>query len=174
MTASRILAGRDTEGPASTWGDLDWAWSVLYGIGWLFLILGATDIGLLWVPFRFGVPEYEFASVGSMLDALPLPTMGLVFLLAGAGARRKAGAVRLVIVVSLLAALVVVAAAALYALTVPLALKAVTGPGLKLGIEKAIAKVAVQAVAYPIAYVGIARMGLGLLAKSKRKHGGGA
>jgi hypothetical protein len=145
----------------------------LYGIGWLFLILGAMDIGLLWVPFRFGVPEYEFASAGSMLDALPLPTMGLVFLLAGGGARHKTGAVRLVIVISLLAALVVLAAAALYGLTVPLALKTVQ-PGLKLGIEKSIAKVGIQAVAYPITYVGIARMGLGLLAKSKRKHGGGA
>jgi len=173
MSGNRILSGRGSEDAASTWGDLDWAWSVLYGVGWLFLILGVMDVGLLWVPFRFGVPEYEFASAGSMLDALPLPTMGLVFILAGGGARHKTGGVRLVIVISLLAALVVLAAAVLYALTVPLALNAVQ-PGLKLGIEKSIAKVAVQAVAYPIAYVGIARMGLRLLTKSKRKHSGGA
>ena len=174
MNRGRILTGREAEGTASPWGDIDWAWSVLYGVGWLFLILGVLDVGLLWVPFRFGIAEYEFASAGSMLDSLPLPTIGLAFLLAGAGARGKVGVVRLVIVFAALAALVVVAAAGLYALTVPLALKSVSGPDLKLGIEKSIAKVAVQACAYPIAYLGVARMGVRLLAKAKRKQGGRA
>jgi len=164
---SRILVGRDTEGAVAEWGSTDWAWTVFYGAGWLFLILGVMNIGLLWIPFRFGVPEYEFASTGAMLDALPLPTMGLVFLLAGAGARGKAGAVRLVVTVSLLATVVVVGAVALYALTVPLAIKAVQ-PGLKLGIQKSIIKVAIQAIVYTIAYVGIARTGLRLLKRSKR------
>jgi hypothetical protein len=167
MKTDRILAVG--EGGAGLLGDPDWPWTVLYGIGWLFVIVGLVDIALLWYPFRFGVPEYEFASTGSMLDALPLFTMGLAFLLAGAAARGNASVVRLVVVIAGIMAVIVIAAVGLYALTVPLALKSVSAPQLKLGIEKSIAKVAVQAFAYPVTYIAIVLKGRRLLARTRSK-----
>ncbi|HEV8456278.1 MAG TPA: hypothetical protein VGQ69_04755 [Gemmatimonadales bacterium] len=133
-------------------------WRLLFAVGLLFVVVGLLNLVLLWMPLQLGNAEYEFASVAASLDSLPLPTMGLVFVLAASRAAGKPASVRVATVLALVLAVVVLGMAALYWLDVPLALKAVrTGP-VRLGILKSITKVTAQAILYPVALVVLVRM----------------
>jgi hypothetical protein len=125
-------------------------------VGALFVIVGGIDLGLTWWPLGFGNPEWEFGTVTSMLDGLPVPTLGLVALALAAQPRGSRIPARAVSVVMLILALWVVAAAILYATTLPIALRAVTDPVIRSGLNKAVTKTAVQCVAYPIGLVWLA------------------
>ncbi len=134
-------------------------WSLLLWLGWLFVLVGLLNLVLIWIPVRFGSPEFEFASVASSLDSMPLPAMGLVFALAASRAKGSLGSARLATVLCWVLAAVVVSGLVLYWLDVPLALKAVTDPTPRLGIKKSIVKVSAQGVLYPIILGGSAWLG---------------
>jgi hypothetical protein len=122
----------------------------------MFVVVGGVDLALTWLPVGFGNPEWEFGTVTSMMDGLPVPTLGLVALI---GAGQLGGSRVTSRMGSLLLALLglwVVAAAILYATTVPIALRAVTDPVIKTGLMKAIWKTAVQCVAYPVGLIWLA------------------
>ena len=127
-------------------------------LGWLFTIIGLLNTLLLWVPLRFGSPEYEFASVAASLDGLPITMMGLTIALAASRAELTSSLLAVTILLWVVAVLVV-AAGVLYWLNVPLALGAVTEPMIRLGIKKSMLKVTTQAVLYPAAMVYLALIG---------------
>lgn len=146
MTEPRVVMGKSDRGTAAPPS----VWRLLAGVGALFVIVGGADLALTWLPLGFGNPEWEFGTVTAMMDGLPVPTLGLV---AVAGAARLAGArgiARGVSVVLVVLALWIVGAAILYLTTVPIALRAVTDPVIRAGLDKAVTKTAVQCVAYPI------------------------
>lgn len=126
------------------------AWGLLVPTGLTFLLVGAADLALVWYPLGFGSAEWEFGSVTSMLNGLPVLVMGLAFLgmAAVASGRRWAG--RGIATVLVLLAVTVLLMAALYATTVPIALKAASNPLVALGLKKAIAKTTIQAAVYPV------------------------
>ena len=153
MTEPRVVVGKSDHRGASP---PEAVWRLLGGLGLLFVIVGGADLALTWLPLGFGNPEWEFGTVTAMMDGLPVPTLGLV---AVAGAARLAGArwlARVVSVVLAVLALWIVGAAILYVTTVPLALRAVTDPVIRAGLDKAVTKTAVQCVAYPIGLVWLA------------------
>lgn len=132
------------------------AWGLLVPVGLVFMLVGAADLALVWYPLGFGSAEWEFGSVTSMLNGLPVLVMGLVFLAMGAVAAGRRWAGRGIATVLLLLAVVVVLMAALYATTVPIALKAAPNPTVALGLKKAIAKTTVQAAVYPVMLIWLA------------------
>lgn len=128
--------------------------------GLAFILVGGADLALTWIPTAFGTPEWEFGTISQTLNNLPVPTLGVVLLTAWAAATGRRTAVRILGVVAVLLALAIVAIGGLFLLTVPVALHAVKAPLIVLGLKKAIAKAAVQMVAYPVAYLWLAWAGL--------------
>ena len=105
------------------------AWRYLGQFGVLLAVIGGVDIVLHWYPVAFRSPEWEFGTVATTLGSLPLPTMGLLAVLASALARAvKANLVAISVVLSLLA-LFVAAAMLVFLLDVPVALRAVSAQG---------------------------------------------
>jgi hypothetical protein len=146
--------------------DFALGWRLLFVLGWLFTVVGLLNTVLLWYPFRFGVPEYEFGSVAASLDGLPVTMMGLTLALAGSRAQGKDGAALLATVLLWVVAVLVIAGGVLYWLNVPLALQQVTEPVIRTGIKKSMAKVTVQALVYPAAMIALAILG----SRSRSKH----
>jgi hypothetical protein len=133
----------------------DFGWYLLGWIGLAFTIVGGGDLLLVWYPFRFGSPEWEFGTVTQALDGLPVTTLGLAMLLGAAVARGQRWLVRTIATVFLVLAVIIVLAAILYATNVPMALQAIEDPGIKTGLKKAIAKSAIQSAVYPLAFLWI-------------------
>lgn len=126
-------------------------WRVVVLAGLFLGAVGWLDAVLLWVPPRFGSAEWEFGTVSTMFNAMPLPTIGLALAVAGMLALgwtlglRLAGWFAMAVILALLAALV------LYGLDLPPALKAVP-PGAKSELKRVIAKTVVLAIGYLVAY----------------------
>lgn len=138
----------------------DFGWGLMGLIGLLFFVVGATDLGLAWMPLQVGNPDWEFGTVSRTYENLPLLTLGLTLLL-GAGVAR--GARWWVIAVSSLVLLLVAAlafAALLYASNVPLALRTVTEPLARSGLKRALVKGAVQGTLYPLVLLVVGVKGL--------------
>lgn len=158
MDRNPILINEPQAGPKKPAADVMLGWSLLQAMGWLFVVVGLLNIVLIWIPLQVGNPEFEFGAAANSLDSLPLPTMGLVWAMAAGRARANARGTTVAVGITYLLALLVVGAGALYWLDVPLALQAVKEPMIRLGIDKSILKVTVQAVLYPVALVAMARM----------------
>ena len=158
MTAPRVLIRETVSEPEvhAAPARLSGAWGLLVPTGLVFALVGAADLALVWYPLGFGQAEWEFGSVTSMLNGLPVLVMGLAFLgmAAVAGGRRWAG--RGIALVLGLLAVTVVLMGGLYATTVPIALKAAPNAMVALGLKKAIAKTTIQAAAYPVLLVWMA------------------
>jgi hypothetical protein len=132
-------------------------WTVLGLAGFLFFVVGTADLLLLWYPAFFGDAVWEFGTITGMFNGLPAPTIGLAMLAASALARGKAGSARLLAVVLGLIALIVIVVAVLYLTDVPVALRGSgSDPLVLVGIKKAIAKTAVQALLYPVMLISMA------------------
>jgi hypothetical protein len=125
------------------------AWAVLGWIGLAFLVVGGADFLLTWYPTHIGNREWEFGTVTSSLNGLPILVLGLGLLLTAARVVQRGWWALLAFLAATLLLLWVLAAAVLWATTVPIALTS-TPPELVTGIKKAIAKTTVQSVVYPM------------------------
>jgi hypothetical protein len=131
------------------------AWSILRIFGVIFLFAGGIDLALLWYPARFGVPEFEFVTVSQFVAGMPVLTTGLVALalvaLGTENRRLRAGVgVGVVLMLVLLIALL-----ALFALTVPIALKTQLNPEIRTGVKKSILRTTVQFLTYGLGYLAL-------------------
>lgn len=156
MTAAKVLVQAEARGVRPLTPSSEFGWRLLGLIGLAFSLIAGADLVLTWYPFNIGSPEWEFGSVTSSLDGLPLLVMGLTLSLAGGVARGQRGVVRTVAMLFLILAVMIVVAALLYVTNVPIALQSVQDPGVRTGLKKAIAKTSVQAVVYPAALLWLA------------------
>jgi hypothetical protein len=142
-------------GTASEWV----LWRVFGWLGLAFLLVGAADLVLAWVPEAFGRPDWEFGTVVTTLQNIPVPAMGLALVMVWAVVEERLVVVRVAAVAFGLSALVILALAVLFATNVPIAMSSVTDPMAKLGLKKATARVAVQVVVYGAVFVVLAVAG---------------
>ncbi len=161
--AQRVMVPEMVRSAAGPYSAPLGAWTLLGLVGWVFLLVGGMDVGLVWYPAAFGNPAWEFGSVTAALNGLPLPLMGLALILAGASARGNAAAVKVAIGAAALALIAVLGAGVLYGLTAPIAVRSVSEPLASSGLGKAILRSAVQLVAYPVALVLLILQGRRLL-----------
>ena len=119
-------------------------------------LAGFFDLVLAWVPLGIGNPEWEFGTVTGMLNGLPLPTVGLVLVLISARERGRIVLARIIGSVFAILAVATILAGVLYALDVPLALRAVQDPLAKSGLIKAIIKAMGLVVVYSVVFFWIA------------------
>lgn len=135
-------------------------WYALGAVGVLFLVVGLTDLVLAWVPPRFGNADWEFGTVTAMFNNLPVPSMGVGLSLAGASALESDRARRVVGGIAVLLVLWSLVGAVFFALTLPLALTAVTDPGPRQALMTSTIKTSIQIVIYTIFYIWVARFAL--------------
>jgi hypothetical protein len=153
MAAPRVLLDeaevRTVHLPASP----DFGWRLFGILGGAFVLVGLLDIALAWYPFHFGNPEWEFGTVSSTLDSLPVTVFGFGLLLGGAVARGWRNRVRIWAILLIVLAVLIIAMAVMYALDVPVAFRAVHEPLLRTGLKKAVTKAVGEAIIYPVALI---------------------
>lgn len=168
MTERQILVGSAPplrvpdypEDPGTAWRLMTWV-----GLGLAAVAYG--DLALALYPIRLGNPQWEFGTISRVFDSLPLVTMATLLFFSGSVARGRKFAVRAVGAWSAAFGLLLLAALVVYALTIPLALRAVTEPLAVTGLKKAIIKALIQGTVYPVVFLGIGFFGLRLPARSR-------
>jgi hypothetical protein len=159
MTSSRILIKPDVKNRGALEPAPATGWYLLGGIGLVFTVVALADLVLTWYPARFGDREWEFGTATTVFGGLPLFAMGLMLAVGAAVARGNLRLLRIWSVVLGVIAVVLLAVLLLYARSVPVALQTVTEPVLKVGLNKAILKTALQGVLYPAAFLWVATLG---------------
>ena len=119
------------------------------GLGLVISAIGFTDVILVWVPPDFGNPEWEFGTVSAAIDGMPLATIGLALVMTAAMLRDWRKTIMTGGIVSLLLVLALAASAVIYALDVPLAIRAVA-PQLQGALKRAIGKTLALGAAYVV------------------------
>jgi hypothetical protein len=135
---------------------------ILILAGLLFALAGSVDVLLFYYPPRFGDAEWEFGIIAQTFDAMPLPTLGLVLLALGIRARGgSVGWSRSLAVAAAMCALLCLAALVLFALDIPLALRAMARAAAQAnqqsavmasGLKRVMAKVILFAACYGLAF----------------------
>lgn len=126
-------------------------------VGAVLAVVGAVDVALVWYPARFGVAEFEFASVAASLNSMPVVTLGLGLVVAASSALESRALAWTTVILAVAVALLLLVSMVLFGLTVPLALQAEVEPIILTGIKKQVAKSSVQLAAYAVAYVLLVR-----------------
>lgn len=109
---------------ASRKWDVGFAAVVMFWTGVVLLLAGLFDSVLALYPPMFGSPEWEFATVSGVIAGLPLITIGLVGVWAGSGVFGRRWLSFAVGSTFLVGALCVVGMLVLFALDIPIALRA--------------------------------------------------
>lgn len=139
-------------------GELERVRPLFLAAGLMLLVAGWLDIALLWYPPRLGEADWEFGIIAQSLDAMPLPTMGLLLTATALLLGRARWAVWLAFAAFVVVALWLLAMGVLFALDVPQALAAVArdarlGPGVKRVLLKAVVFLASYTAGYAAAAV---------------------
>lgn len=159
MTASRILIKTDQKNRAPLDPSPDTGWYLLGGIGLVFAIVSLADLILAFYPLAVGDAEWEFGTITTVMDGLPLLTIGLGLILGAMVARGRFAGVRILSVVFALIGLVLALLTLRYAGHISEALGAVTEPSIRIGLRKAITKTLAQGTLYPIGFCWIGLLG---------------
>ena len=156
----RVLAGGHSRRRASArpWGD-----EALYRVvGWMGVVLALvalSDFALALYPLGFGSPEWELATIGAVVQGLPLLTIGLAAIWIAAG---RPGRKWMLVSVGwglVVAAALLLGALLLFLTDVPLAIRA-TQSVARTGIEKLVARTLFMGVLFGASYVVMAVMAL--------------
>ena len=130
-------------------------WRLTAAVGLAMAVVGWTDVGLLWYPLHLGDPEWEFGTISACLDGMPLGTIGLGLLAAGAIGCGWRWPTRAIAVASGLVTVGTFTIAVIYLLDVPVALRG-TAPPVRTAIEKAMLKAGVFSMTYLLFYTWLA------------------
>ena len=134
-------------------------WELLGWIGLAFVLIGGVDLLLTWYPWAFGSPEWEFGTVASTLNGLPLPALGLMLSMAAGVAQGRMWMARGASVAMVVLVVILIGVGILFITVVPLALQSVPNPLARTGILKVIAKSSVLLVIYPALFSWVALLG---------------
>ncbi len=88
-------------------------------VGGAFTVVGLVDLGLLWYPVRFGNAPWEFGTLSSTFDNLPMTALGVALLTLGLMWHPRLGGawLRVAALCYLAAGLLLLVMAALYGLS---------------------------------------------------------
>jgi hypothetical protein len=161
MASPRVLVREDKEGRKRSWRPPapDFGWKLLGFVGGVLLISGLLDISIAVYPTMFGNPDWEFGTIGSALNGLTVPMLGLALLLGAAVARGWGPGMRVWAIIAMVLAVMILVAAAIWALNLPLAFRTVQEPAARLGLKRSVAKTVAQAILYPVAFLWIGWQG---------------
>jgi hypothetical protein len=130
-------------------------WRILGLVGMGLIVAGAADLGSGLYPLAFGTPEWEFGSIASFLNRLPLMALGLALALAASLALRSRATSILWATGLLGVGLLVLLLGLVFVTAVPVVMTGQPGD-VRVQLWKGIAKAGAQAVVYTLAFVGTA------------------
>ena len=158
MTGANILVGegkrRSSPAPSPESG-----WQLLAGLGWLFALVAASDLALVWYPFGFGNPDWEISTVSATVDHLPLLTVGLALIFGASVANRKLWTLQATCIGFLILALFVVGSTIMFGRGVGAARQGLTDVESRTNLTRVTTKTIIQAILYSIGFVWIAVKG---------------
>ncbi len=131
-------------------------WSCLGIVGLVFLLLGLTNLGTLWLPLELGDPEWELGTTSQFFDTFPLLGLGMAFLVAHGVAVGRRWQIRAVAAFCIAVAVFMWLSLTLYVTVLPMALRLIGDPVALTTIKKAAAKTGVQSLLYPFALLWLA------------------
>lgn len=130
------------------------AWAMLVALGVILSLVGLLDLGLLFFPPRWASLDWEFGTISATIEGLPLLTVGLGLMTVGSVARGRTGWMRLLSIAFILLALVIITLLVVFALDVPVAMRAVQAAGRET-LLKTIAKAGGMGFLYVIMYAAL-------------------
>ena len=133
-----------------------------------FLVVGLTDVLLLWLPPRFDSVPWEFATLSQTLDSMPMIALGLVLLAYGvlSDSELSLGKAKVLAGALGLGAVLMLTMGAFYATVVPHVLRS-TPPEAMEGLRRALVKGSVQLFAYLILFGLVA---VNIWTRTRRTH----
>lgn len=124
-------------------------------------VLGGSDLILIFVPASWGNSEWEFGTLVAVMDGLPILVLGVALVLFALVARDKGRTARVVAWIAMgLAVLLLISALVILVRTVGPALASPTDPLIRLGVQKAVAKLVLQVIISPAALFLVGRMAI--------------
>lgn len=153
-------------------------WTVVGGVGLLFVAVAGADNVLTWLPADFGNREWEFGTVTASFNGFLSIVLGLAMVQLWLAQTGRVWPLRALGALHLLLGASIIAASLLYWTNVPVALASVPDSPVKTGLLKAVVKTSFQSVAYPVAFFLLARSALswaghaGRVAEAGREHVG--
>jgi hypothetical protein len=123
------------------------AWAMMFAVGAALLMIGVTDLAMLFYPARFASIDWEFGTISGFIDGLPVTTIGFSAMVVAATARGWMKWRRLLGVLALLMAMTVLVLVAIFIMDAPAAFRAVN-PAMKQSLGKAIIKSVSMGVIY--------------------------
>jgi hypothetical protein len=148
---TKVISPVITEGRSTERRVAGSEWVVLAGMGAVFVLVALVDIGLAFYPLNVGSAEWEFGTATALMDNLPVGTVGVGLIgVAGLGKRSEV-LVNLAVAFAVLLLIVIVSSAAMFGRNVAEAVRSVTEPLLRQGLQESIARTSIQLVAYLVA-----------------------
>ena len=144
--------GREPSGARPLTTEVGAEWGIVGAVGLVFAVVGFADLVLAVAPIQFGSAEWEFGTVTSVMNNLPLFTVAVCFVALSAFARGSASLVRFVGIMFGVAAAIVLIMAILWGKNLDEARRSVTEAVLKDGLERSITRTTVQLLAYGIGF----------------------
>lgn len=144
-------AGRGAKAPVRRWGE-EAQYSVVGWMGLVLVLAALSDYALALYPLGFGSPEWEMATIGALMQGLPLFTIGMAAVWVSAGGRGRRWLLAVVGWCGIGLALCVFGLLAVFVTDIPLGLRATQGVA-RLGIEKLVAKTLFLGVLFGVSYV---------------------
>lgn len=134
--------------------DTSTAWGMGFALGITLMLMGLIDLGLLFYPPHWASLDWEFGTIGATIEGLPLLTVGLGLMAMSSVARGRTGWMRLLSIILLLLALFVIGILVIFALDIPVALRAVQPAGRET-LNKSIVKTALMGSLYVVMYAAL-------------------
>ena len=160
MNERKVLVRQDSSAQAvgQSWGER-FTYDAVGWVGGILALTALSDFALALYPWGFGSAEWELATIGAVVQGLPLFSIGLaaVWISAGGTGRRL---VMLGVVSCLLVGITLLAASLIVFLTdVPPAVRATQGVA-RIGIYKLVARTLFMGLLFAAAYLAAAVTGL--------------
>lgn len=130
----------------------DEAWRIVGLLGLGFLIVGVLDLGLAWIPLGLGSPEWEFGTIASTLNGLPVLTMGIALVVASAFVGSHRRTLRMLAVAAVLLMALLVLCAVLFVTVAPVALRGAPNAVVQSNVMKVVIKGGVLLLVYLVLY----------------------
>lgn len=123
-------------------------WVVLAAMGGVFTLLALVDFGLAFYPLSFGSAEWEFGTATAVMNNFPLATVGIGLIgVAGLG-KRAEGLVTLARSAAMLLVVMILVLSVMFGRNIGEAVRSVSDPVLREGLQEAIARTGIQLLAY--------------------------
>jgi hypothetical protein len=128
------------------------AWKIVAWCGIVLILVGLSDIVLVFYPWRMGEPGWEFGVLTSALSSLPIVVVGFAGWIGSSVARGRKTATRVLGVLSVVFGVLIVSGFLVYLTNVPLALQN-SPEQVLVGVKKSIMRTSIMAVVFGALFI---------------------